>query len=278
MAFPTSLFSLGLRVFQLMRNDPTTKARLHLLNLQTELARFEIAERMGLNLAPVQAAWSDILEVFFNDGFGVDHVILGDRGAGKTALGVRLAQEYASVGLVPQAFGMAEDAAAAVGLEVVSDVARSRGTVLVVDETGVAGIKPEILRDKVRQRMARARHDESVSVWIAQSGAHVPPEVFRFRGSLWVKRYDALASSFDREELGELLPQLIRLWSSGKYLDGPAGCVLQRDGGVYITENPLPEGWSEDVSVNRRGDEYDENDPISGLDIPQRRFGFGSRR
>lgn len=182
-------------------------------------------------------------------GSRCDHVILGSRGAGKSALGIFLVQAAAQVhGLEAFAAGLPRKAADAVGLRRVTSLDDSpEDSIILVDE---AGLLAEGLSDRQRTRwlrraLATARHSDRSFVFIAQHTSGLDREILRHESAWWFKKLDQRASLFGREEVAEEVARAARTLEA---YEGPEWCLLEIGGRSWLTRNPLPVGWSETVS------------------------------
>ena len=177
-----------------------------------------------------------------------DWCLLGSRGAGKTATGVWIAQHLARVLEVPAvALGWPIWAAERVGLKSVPTLDRLSDCVVFVDEAGLR-LKPGKRDEALSEMVALARHENLSLIWTSQSAAGIHRDVLRQDVRVAWLRVEPVQVRFDREELADLLAQVVSIQGSsgGPW---PAGrlCIPAGTGWVSA-QSPLPAGWDEEVS------------------------------
>jgi len=241
-----SLFKAAGRIFAALQGSgmsPLEEARLKLLEL-------ELQDRLGVPVAE-RFRWSDLVEELPERG---TYFVLGDIGSGKTAFGVELVVRLGDRDGVPTfVVGAAPGWGDALGLQERPSMSQvPRRSVCLVDEAGlIASQGRRKVAAELRKLSALARHAGISWVLTAQSGAYLDLEVLRAGGVLCLKELDRMRVRFDREELAEELEAGLRLQEG---MDWSVEQVLLRLGGQWVVSaNPLPFGWSEDLSVGHRG-------------------------
>lgn len=213
--------------------------------LRAQVLEMELEEKRGGPL-PVMARVEDLVE-----GLGprCDHVIVGIRGGGKSALGVFLAQCFADThGVSAHVAGMPERAARSVGLRRVSSLDEApEDSITVVDEAGLLaeGMSDRARTKWLRRALATARHSGRSWIFIAQHTSGLDREILRHESAWWFKSSDERASLFGREETAENVARACRTLRG---YEGPEWSLLEVGGRSFLTRNPLPVGWSDQVS------------------------------
>lgn len=177
-----------------------------------------------------------------------DIVFLGRRGGGKTAAACRVAQDLARELKQPvRAVGWRADHARALGFEPYEgSLADLADCVVVLDEAGLR-VKPGKRDEALAEAVALARHYGISLLWASQSGAGVHRDVLRQDVRLAWLEIEPLQARFDREELGDLLAQVIAIQAGAA--PWPKGRLVTRHRNEWcVGAVPLPDGWSEKVS------------------------------
>ena len=175
-----------------------------------------------------------------------DWVLLGSRGAGKTAAAIWIAQILANaLHLKPYVYRWPSWAAEAVGISVIDSLDKLRDCIVVVDESGLKlpiGKRDDVLLDLV----SLARHNNVSVIWTSQSASGVHRDILRQDVRVAWGRVDPVQVRFDRQELADLLAQVVsiqgsRIWSPGLF------CV-PTGAGWSVAQAGIPQGWNESVS------------------------------
>lgn len=177
-----------------------------------------------------------------------DWVLLGARGSGKTATGVYIAQFLRkALEVRAVAVGWPAAAAKAVGLESVTKLDGLRDVVAIVDEAGLR-VKPGKRDEMLVEAVALARHYGVSLIWTSQGGAGVNRDVLRQDARVAWLRVEPLQARFDREELVDLVSQVVSIQSK-EPVWAPGRLVTLDASGWTVAQAGLPEGWSEQVST-----------------------------
>jgi hypothetical protein len=221
------------------QRDPAEDLRLRLLHLQ-------LAKELD---GGVVAVGSCDLAAIAGSGERCDLLVMGARGAGKTAAAAWFAQTAARAkGCDVLAVGWPDAAAQALGFRAVATLpSRPRDCVLLMDEAGLR-VKSGKRSDVLFETLVLARHLGTSCVWTSQGLGSVHRDVLRLELGLLCKRIDPFASRFDRDETQDVLARAVAIQSRFPELQHPSGGVLFAAGAAYACSNPLAEGWSEDVS------------------------------
>lgn len=225
----------------LPRRDPLYELRL----------RREMLELQRLTEAPIPVSvpWPQLVESLME--IRQDHVILGDRGSGKSALAFGLAAAARATGRTVVAVGLPEWACEAVGfipVKAVKDV--PRGVFALVDEAGSIFSRLASRRREpgLIEQLAIARHRDVSWCWVAQSAAALDRQVLRTEALVWAKRMDPFRTRFDREELAGWMTLLLGIQANWDPEDREVVAVYAGNEWL-ITRNPLPPDWSERISM-----------------------------
>lgn len=213
--------------------------------LRAQMLELELEKMRGGPL-PVFARIDELVELL---GPRCDHVVIGRRGGGKSALGVGLAQLYSSMFHVePCVVGMTRRAARQVHLTPIQSVTDAPAdSITLVDEAGLMSIEGSV-RNRVkdlRRMLATARHAGRSFIFVAQHTASLDRELLRYEAGWWYKQVDERASLFGREEVVEHVERAAAVLRG---YDGPEWTLLELGGRSFLTQNGLPAGWDEDVS------------------------------
>lgn len=177
-----------------------------------------------------------------------DIVFAGKRGGGKTASACRIAQDLSKALNQPvMALGWQQKHAEALGfVPTKQSVETMRDCVCVIDEAGLR-IKPGKRDEALAEAVALGRHYGVSLLWCSQSGAGVHRDVLRQDVRLAWLEVDPIQARFDREEIADLLAQVVSI--QGTAQPWPKGRVVTRQRNEWVVgQLPLPDGWTEDVS------------------------------
>lgn len=220
------------------QRDPVEeiRARLLLLQLQRELAGGVAVLERG-----------DLLEVVGDDR--TDALVLGARGSGKTACAVWLAQHCSQARGVPvDALGWPPKVAGAFGFRSVARLDPAcRDRIVLVDEAGLQ-VSPGKRQAVLAELLALARHRGVGVVWTSQGFGSVHRDILRSEALIVSKRIDPMAARFDREEVADWLSSVVGFQSRDPSLVDGAGGLAYVGGRWLSFRNPLPAGWTEEIS------------------------------
>lgn len=179
-----------------------------------------------------------------------DYVICGERGAGKTAFAVALAQLLDRSGRKPYGVDMPQQACEALGLTPLrfADALGAEGAALVVDEAELR--VPSGKRQRaLYELLALARQSDTCVLWTSQGLSGVARDVLR-QGCVYAfLRLDPMAIQWDREEALPILSQVVRIQQAMPELAMPGGVVLCGGGRFAAAcDVPLPAGWTDRTS------------------------------
>jgi len=176
-----------------------------------------------------------------------DHIIIGSRGAGKTAFCALLAQRLAAELEQPVfAVDWPHEAANALGFRTPSDRAtwtQARKAIVLLDEA-----KLRIKDADLWELMALARQRGVSIIYTTQTLAALTRDALRLDATLWARRLDPLAARFEREEVTDLAAKIVAVQSSAGFTKERPALVMRVTEPLVVSASPLPIGWTEDVS------------------------------
>ncbi len=181
-----------------------------------------------------------------------DVLIFGTRGSGKSASSAVIGQLAQALGEKVYTKGMPSKVSEALGFEATNTkLCDLKDCVVLVEEAGLAFGSSRKRDDQLEQALALARHNGISIVWNAQNTAQIQRSILRHEAALCFKQVDPFAALFEREEVGDLMQQVIALQT--QYPAETPGRTLVASGGQWFqTELPLPDGWTERISIMHR--------------------------
>ena len=210
-------------------------------------------EHLALQIRQMQGGAGPVIDAPLGDLVPEDErqdwIVLGERGSGKTALGVTLAQLVAGDQEI-YALGFRKWASDQLGIQTVTKgkLKDLRDCVLLVDETALHW-SPTKLGDGMISLLAVARHRNVSVIWTAQNSSQIDVRVLRHDFRLACKKLSVLQTRFDREEIGPVLLQAVGIQTQYASVFENPEALLVFDGQWFVSRNGLPEGWSEKVST-----------------------------
>jgi len=215
--------------------DPIEEIRLRMAAL--ELSRMVVGAAVTVNqlqwpacLAPVRQDW----------------IIIGARGAGKTALAVAVGQELAAVLEQPLlAVGVPQDVAGMIGARSVRSMSGHKDAVLLLDEAALR-VRPGKSDAALWETLSLARHRNVSVLWTSQTLAAVSRDILRLEAIIASRRVDPWSTKWEREEVADWMAQLVAIQTQQPLgLDEWVGFT---DGAWCRARTPLPKGWCDRVS------------------------------
>lgn len=215
--------------------------------IQYELAKLELRDRMGVSLPTYVQESSVLVEL---EQRRSDHIVIGDRGSGKSVIAFRLAEMASACGREVVLSGLPKWVAEHFGYRWMEDFSPDEapnGSFVLVDEAGLLleGVSDRSRRRILRKCLAPGRHKDKEFCFVAQSLAMIDLEVLRFEVALWAKRFDVFRSAFDREQAQRFFEELTSMQGG---VDDPRATWLFHRGRWWYLESELPKDWSERVS------------------------------
>lgn len=216
-----------------------------LAELQARILAVELSKKLKDGMLPYAVApWAVCAPSSRSD-----HLILGARGAGKTAFAALLGQTLRQALDVPcLAVGWPEPIAEALGFRslraTASSLTNSQDCILLLDEARL-----RIKDDDLWELYALARQRNVSIVYTTQTLAALPRDVLRLEAQLWARRLDPLAARFEREEVTDLAAQAIAIQSAVNFTPARPSLVCRLTAPVVVTETPLPTNWTEESST-----------------------------
>ena len=214
--------------------DPEAQIRFRLLQI-------ELAKALGGLQPYAMATWEQAAPTERSD-----HIILGTRGAGKTAFGCLMGEHLAKTLELPlRAIGFQRRVIEQRGYQP-GRWGALQDCVCIVDEAGIS-----LREERLWDQLALARHNEVSTILISQSTTALGRDALRFGATFWARHLDPLAIRFEREELVDLLSPICIIQEQLQSAQRKDICV--RIGPPHVAlATPLPSGWTEQQSRQHR--------------------------
>ncbi|PIO05738.1 hypothetical protein COT29_04525 [Candidatus Micrarchaeota archaeon CG08_land_8_20_14_0_20_59_11] len=176
-------------------------------------------------------------------------LILGARGSGKSGLGLKLLENWASRGRRVFAMGFGNAGLPAWIESVKSPEDVPNGAVLLADEGGISFSSRESMSDANRllsKLLFIARHKDISILFISQNSANIEVNTIRQADYLLLKRPSLLQKDFERGKIKDVYESVA---DDFKKLGGDKGLVyVYSDAFRGFASNALPSFWSERAS------------------------------
>lgn len=178
-------------------------------------------------------------------------LILGARGSGKSALGMRILENvHAKIGREVCAIGFEEEKLPG-WIKVLKSVDEVRnGSLVLVDEGGIVFSSRESMSDAnklLSNLLVVARHKDLGVLFISQNSANLDVNAIRQADYLLLKKSSLLQKDFERKRIRDIYEEAEgNLEGSG--VDSPKATYVYSDEFRGVVENELPSFWSEEVS------------------------------
>ncbi|MFA6048454.1 MAG: hypothetical protein WC792_00710 [Candidatus Micrarchaeia archaeon] len=176
-------------------------------------------------------------------------IILGGRGSGKTALGLRMLENAKARGRSVQALGFSEESLPP-WMQCVSTLEQVKnGAFLLVDEGGIvfsarsAFASPNKLLSDL---LLISRHKDLSVLFISQNSANLDVNALRQADYLLLKRPSLLQKDFERKIIGKIYEENRRGFEG--YAQMPGLFLAYSDEFLGFAQNGLPSFWSEKAS------------------------------
>jgi hypothetical protein len=178
-------------------------------------------------------------------------LIIGARGSGKSALGLRILENiHAKTKRRVCAIGFGEGSLPG-WVKVVTDVNEVRnGSFVLVDEGGIIFSSRESMSDAnklLSNLLIIARHKDLSILFISQNSANLEVNVIRQADYLMLRKPSLLQKDFERKKIREIYETAERSFRESRVNAGKATFIYS-DEFQGIVENELPSFWSEGVS------------------------------
>lgn len=183
-------------------------------------------------------------------------IILGSRGSGKSALGMRLLENWVAKGA--RAFAMGFDAAAVPEwITCVEGIENAEnGSVLLVDESGIEFSSRSSMSDAnklLSKLLLISRHKDISLIFIAQNSANLEINSIRQADYLLMKKPSLLQKDFERNKIRDMYADVDKDF---RELSSEKGLVyVYSDRFRGFASNTLPSFWSERASKAYRASE-----------------------
>jgi len=192
-------------------------------------------------------------------------IILGSRGSGKSALGMRLLENWAAAGKKVFAMGFGEGSVPPwIGMVDKIEEAQN-GSVLLVDEGGIEFSSRESMSDAnklLSKLLFVCRHKDISLLFIAQNSANLEINSIRQADYLLMKKPSLLQKDFERGKIRDIYGGV----------EGDFRELGKEKGLVYVysdrfrgfASNALPTFWSEKASKAYRGAKFESGGKNKG--------------
>jgi hypothetical protein len=173
-------------------------------------------------------------------------IILGARGSGKSALGVKILENWAAKGRKVCAMGFSEAGLPAWIRDVREPEDAPNGAVLLVDEGGIEFSARKAMSNAnvlLSSLLFIARHKDLSLVFITQNSANLEINSIRQADYLLLKRPSLLQKDFERDKIKDIYSKVV---GEFKELGEDMGLVyVYSDKFRGFASNPLPSFWTE---------------------------------
>lgn len=176
-------------------------------------------------------------------------IILGARGTGKSALGMRVLENWAGRGAKVCAMGFNEETIPS-WIKVIDDMEKAPNrSIVLVDESGISFSSREAMSDAnklLSELLLVARHKDISIIFIAQNSANLEINSIRQADYLLLKRPSLLQKDFERGKIKNIYSEVE---NDFKELRADRGLVyIYSDRFRGFASNTLPTFWSEKAS------------------------------
>ena len=208
-------------------------------------ARFDSFE-----LVEVEAGSRNSLEDFlYKKGKSTVGVVLGARGSGKSALGLRVLENAAARGRRVCALGFKESAVPPWVRVVASPDEASNGSFLLVDEGGISFSSRSSMSSAnklLSSLLFVARHKDLSVLFITQNSANLEVNTLRQADYLLLKKPSLLQRDFERKKINEIYDSA----ASGfkEHAENKGLFYSYSDSFKGFASNSLPSFWSQAAS------------------------------
>ncbi|MFA4946413.1 MAG: hypothetical protein WC607_02630 [Candidatus Micrarchaeia archaeon] len=207
-------------------------------------ARFD-----GFSLVEARNGSLDAFDDFIYKKKSTVGLILGARGSGKSALGVRVLENASARGRRVCALGFNEGAMPSWVHIVDSPEAVPNGSFLLVDEGGISFSSRDSMSSAnklLSSLLFVARHKDLSVLFITQNSANLEVNTLRQADYLLLKKPSLLQRDFERKKINEIYDEAIPGFA--KHSDDKGIFFVYSDAFRGFASNSLPSFWSEAAS------------------------------
>jgi hypothetical protein len=176
-------------------------------------------------------------------------IILGARGTGKSALGMRILENWAGRGAKVCAMGFNEETIPS-WIKVIENMERApNSSVVLVDESGISFSSRETMSDAnklLSELLLVARHKDISIIFIAQNSANIEINSIRQADYLLLKRPSLLQKDFERGKIKNIYSEVEKDFKELRVDKGLVYIYSDRFRG--FASNNLPTFWSQKAS------------------------------
>ncbi|MBI2451455.1 hypothetical protein HYV50_00075 [Candidatus Pacearchaeota archaeon] len=176
-------------------------------------------------------------------------LILGARGSGKTAFGLKLLENiYAKTGKKCYGLGFVAEEMP-LWVEVIEDIGKIKNnSVVLIDEGGVLFSSRRAMTNAnkiLSDLILISRHKNLSIIFISQNSANLDVNIIREADFLALKPSSLLQKDFERKKIKELYEELEKKFSV--YKDKKGITYIYSDDFIGFVLNPLPSFWSDKI-------------------------------
>lgn len=206
-------------------------------------ARFE-----GFRLVEAKAGDLGEFEGFLYEKKSTVGLVLGARGSGKSALGVRILENAAARGRRVAAMGFSASAMPG-WVKIVESPNVENGSFLLVDEGGITFSSRSSMSSGnklLSELLLVARHKDLSVLFITQNSANLEVNTLRQADYLLLKKPSLLQRDFERKKINEIYDEAVGGFKKHAYDKGVF--FVYSDAFRGFASNALPSFWSEAAS------------------------------
>lgn len=179
-------------------------------------------------------------------------LILGARGTGKSAIGMRLLENFKSkTSKKIYALGFKEESLPS-WIKVIKDIEEiENGAVILIDEGGIEFSSRKAMSNAnkiLSEVLLIARHKDLSVIFITQNSANLEINVIRQADYLIMKPSSLLQKDFERKKIRDVYVEVQKDFEELEELNDPGLTYIYSNNYLGFISNTLPGFWSEKVS------------------------------
>jgi hypothetical protein len=176
-------------------------------------------------------------------------IILGGRGMGKSALGMRIVENvHAKTNKRIHAMGFNEEELPT-WISSIKDIGEiTNNSFVLLDESGInfsSRSSMSSVNKLLTELLLIARHKDVTIIFIAQNSSNIEVNVIRQADFLLLKKHSLLQLDFERKVIKELYEKIGNKFNK---LDGKGATYVYSSNYEGIIKNGIPSFWNEDLS------------------------------
>lgn len=212
------------------------------LNVEKSFRSFSVVHRHSGNILS--------FEKMLRENKSTIGIILGARGKGKTALGMRLLENiYAKTKRQCVAIGFKEESLPTWITPVIEIDDIPNGAFVLIDEGGIVFSSRKSMTDAnnfLSSLLLIARHKDLSIMFISQNSANIDVNAIRQADYLLLKPSSLLQKDFERKKIQEIYAQQAEGFN--QYGDSKGLTYIYSDAFSGFVTNELPSFWSDNIS------------------------------